>query len=472
MIELKIEKTLGRIAKLSNSLFYDKSIKEIHNDLENGKISPVEIANACIENVKEYDRKYFAFECFDEKILLEQSKIAEKKLLNKEKLRPLEAIPVGIKDIYNSKDFKTQMGSSLWKDFTPGNDARVVHYIKEAGGIIPGKTVTAEFAVHTLNQTLNPHDVTKTPGTSSSGSAVAVALGMVPAALGTQTAGSIVRPASFCGIYGCKPSFGLLPRTGMLKTTDSLDTLGFFTSKVEDLRTLFDTVRVHGCNFPISHKALSDKNRQNKPESRPWKIAFVKTYTWDKAFDYAKDSILEYVNKLSTNKNIQIDAIELPSEMNECHSVHETIYNKTLSYYFKNEYANAELVSPLMQELIESGMKITVDNYHKALERQNKLCKIIDDLLSEYDAIISLSTAGEAPDRNILEKRDPALIWTLAHLPVISVPKFKSPSNLPFGFQLVARKYNDYLLFNLLDFLKTDNLIPNGCSSIFNSSMK
>lgn len=452
---------------MTNTLFFDKSIGQIHKELVSGELTPRDISNACIENVKELDKKYFAFECFDEEILLNQAKESEEKLKLGKQILPLEAIPVGIKDIYNTKEFKTQMGSPLWKDFTPGNDARVVYYLREAGAIIPGKTVTAEFAVHTLNQTLNPYDVTKTPGTSSSGSAVAVALGMVPAALGTQTAGSIVRPASFCGIYGCKPSFGLLPRTGMLKTTDSLDTLGFFTSKVEDLRILFDTVRVHGFNFPISHKALNDLTRQTKPASRPWKIAFVKTYTWNDAFDYAKDSILSYVNKLSNNKNIQIDTIELPREMDESHFVHETIYNKTLSYYFKNEYANAELVSPIMKELIEEGMKLSVEDYHKALERQTELCHSMDALLFNYDAIISLSTAGEAPERNVLENRDPALMWTLTHLPVVSVPMFKSPNGLPFGFQLVSRKYNDYLLFNLLDFLKNEKLIPEGCSPIF-----
>ena len=449
--------------RLSNNLFFDKSIKEIQSCLKSGELNPLDIANACIENVKAFDSKYFAFECFDENILLEQAKNAARRLKNNGTLRPLEAIPVGIKDIYNTKEFKTQMGSPLWKDFTPGNDARVVHYVKEAGGLIPGKTVTAEFAVHTLNHTLNPHDIRKTPGTSSSGSAVAVALGMVPVALGTQTAGSIVRPASFCGIYGCKPSFGLLPRTGMLKTTDSLDTLGFFTSKVEDLRTLFDAVRVKGHNFPISHKALNDKTRQNKSDSRPWKIAFIKTYTWENAFDYAKNSISEYVNKLSNNKNIEIHEIDLPHEMNDSHFVHEIIYNKTLSYYFRDEYAKAELVSQLMQELIENGISTSIDAYHKALIQQNQMCLIMDNLLSEYDAIISLSTAGEAPDRNVLENRDPALIWTLAHLPVVSIPTFKSPNGLPFGLQLVSRKYNDYLLFNLLDFLKNEKLIPYGC---------
>lgn len=452
--------------RLNNSLFHKKSVKQIHENIKSGELTPVDIAYECIEKVKKYDGKYFAFECFDENILLEQAKNAENRLKNNQPLRPLEAIPVGIKDIYNTKEFKTQMGSPLWKDFTPGNDARVVHYVKESGGIIPGKTVTAEFAVHTLNQTLNPFDITKTPGTSSSGSAVAVALGMVPVALGTQTAGSIIRPASFCGIYGCKPSFGLLPRTGMLKTTDSLDTLGFFASKCEDLRLMFDTVRINGANFPFSYKALKDKNRQNKPDTRPWKIAFIKTYTWDEAFDYAKNSLTDYVNELSKNKNIEIHEIDLPAEMKESHLVHETIYNKTLSYYFKNEYANAELVSPLMRELIEEGIKTSVEDYHKALEKQTQLCHVMDELLSEYDAMISLSTAGEAPLRNVLENRDPSLIWTLTHLPVVSVPSFKSPNGLPFGFQLVSRKYNDYLLFNLLDFLKSENLIPDGCNPV------
>lgn len=452
---------------MTNNLFYKKSIKEIHKDIINGQLSPIDIANACVENVTALDPKYLAFESFDENILMDQAKESQKRLKSSSTLKPLESIPVGVKDIYNTFDFKTQMGSPLWKDFTPGNDARVVHYIKEAGGVIPGKTVTAEFAVHTLDKTLNPYDLTKTPGTSSSGSAVAIALGMVPVALGTQTAGSIIRPASFCGVYGCKPSFGLLPRTGMLKTTDSLDTLGFFTSKLEDLRTVFDVVRVHGCNFPYSHKALSDKSRQNKPNSRPWKIAFVKTHTWDDAFDYAKESILKYVSKLSNDKNIEVQEIEIPTQMTNSHYIHETIYNKTLSYYFKEEFKKSELVSPIMNELIRLGNAISVENYCEALKEQSTLIGLMDNMLTNYDAIISLSTAGEAPDRDKVENRDPALMWTLTHLPVVNVPMFKSPNGLPFGFQLASRKYNDYLLFNLLDYLKESKLIPDGCSSPF-----
>jgi Asp-tRNA(Asn)/Glu-tRNA(Gln) amidotransferase A subunit family amidase len=155
--------------------------------------------------------------------------------------------------------------------------------------------------------------------------------------------------------------------------------------------------------------------------------------------------------------------MELPPEMEQSHAVHATIYNKTLSYYFRNEFANADLVSKIMKELIEEGIQTSVKEYHGALEKQTNLCHTMDSFLSDFDAIISLSTAGEAPEREILENRDPALIWTLTHLPVVSIPLFKSPKGLPFGMQICARKYNDYLLFNLLDYLASEALIPRGC---------
>ena len=148
------------------------------------------------------------------------------------KFLPLNGIPFGIKDIFNTQVMPTTMGSPIWAGFVAGNNARSVDSILRKGALSFGKTITAEFAVHALNATLNPYDVSKTPGTSSSGSAVAVALGIVPFALGTQTAGSIIRPASFCGVWGFKPSFGLIPRTGVLKTTDSLDTVGFSINKL------------------------------------------------------------------------------------------------------------------------------------------------------------------------------------------------------------------------------------------------
>ncbi|HEY3375031.1 MAG TPA: amidase [Candidatus Aquicultor sp.] len=445
---------------LTESIFLDKSIAQIHEGYREKSIDPIEIANICINRIEELDCYYHAWVCFDKNKLMQQAAEVSCCALKGDVIRPLEGIPIAIKDIMNTQEFPTQMGSPLWKDFTPGNDARVVYYARNAGAIIPGKTETAEFAVHTLGNTLNPFDPLRTPGTSSSGSAVAIALGMVPVALGTQTAGSIVRPASFCGVYGCKPSFGLIPRTGMLKTTDSLDTIGFFAAYFEDLQRVFEALRVHGPNYPMSYNALRDTERQNKPANRPWKVALVRTHTWEYADNYAKEGLLNWAKALDCDHDIEIVDVDLPVIMERAHLVHATIYNKTLSYYFREEFKKSELVSPIMNDLIKQGNEITVAQYHQALEDQNELAHVMDEFFNDYDILISLSTAGEAPIREEVESPDPALMWTMTHLPVISAPVFTSPNGLPFGVQLVARRYNDYLLFKFADYLRLLNHVP------------
>lgn len=454
------------LQKIDANIFLELSIKDILKKISKKEITPLGIAEQCIERIEQYNEKYKVFVCYDKNFLFEQAKKTSERYLANEKIRRLEGIPIGVKDIFNTYDFPTQMGSPLWKNFTPGNDARVVYYLKQEGAVIPGKTDTAEFAVHAIGNCLNPHDITRTPGTSSSGSAVSVALGMVPAAIGTQTAGSIVRPASFCGVYGCKPSFGLIPRTGMLKTTDSLDTIGFFTSKYEDLELMFDIIRVHGSNYPISNDALSDEVRQNKLKNKPWRVAFVKTYTWKDAFDYAKNSLVDFTKRLSGMKDISIEEVELPEGMKSSHEVHEKIYDKTLSYYFQEEFKKPEFVSPIMNDIIQRGIKISIEEYHKALREQESQIKIMDKFFENYDVIISLSTAGEAPPRDETERPDPSLIWTLTHLPVVSAPAFISPEGLPYGVQFASRKYNDILLFRFLNYLRDQRLIPEGINPI------
>lgn len=443
------------------TMFREASIATLLAKVQARTLDPMDVARECIARYERLEPTYRAWVCFDPQRLVEAAEATRLRVRSGLPLRPLEGIPVGVKDIFNTTDFPTQMGSPLWRGFTPGNDARVVYYLKNAGGAIAGKTVTAEFAVHTLNDTENPHDRSLTPGTSSSGSAVAVALGMVPVTIGTQTAGSIVRPASFCGVYGCKPSFGLIPRTGILKTTDSLDSIGYYVARPEDLQRVFELIRVHGPNFPVSDRALSDVSRQTKPGNRPWKVAVVRTHTWEHAPDYAKRALLDFASRLAV-AGIEIREPELPAQIAQSHAIHETIYNKTLSYYFAEEYKKAELVSPIMNELIETGNGISVESYHQALRAQEETIRVMDVFASQYDAIVSLSTSGEAPPRHDLERPDPALIWTLTQLPVVSVPACVSPSGMPFGIQMAARKYNDKLLFGLLDDLRTQGLVPEG----------
>lgn len=443
-------------------LLTDKTISEIHDGFRTGKLTPLDIAKECIKAYRKNERDVLAWTVFDEELLLRQAREAGERIRFGGPIRLLEGIPVAVKDIINTADFPTQMGSPLWEGFTPGNDARVVSSVKHQGALVPGKTVTAEFAVHTLNKTLNPHDSLKTPGTSSSGSAVAVATGMVPVALGTQTAGSIMRPASFCGVYGCKPSFGLIPRTGMLKTTDSLDTVGFFSTHYLDLERVFEAVRVHGPNYPMSYRVFKDPSRVSAPSGRAWRVGFARTHTWKHAPEYAKAAVARWLNQVSRLRGVEVSEVTLPKEMALSHSIHETIYNKTLSYYFKKEYEKSELVSPIMNELIRSGQSISIKQYHTALSAQEKLCRAMDLVMTKYDVLVSLSTAGEAPQRGIPELPDPSLIWTMTHLPVIGVPQFVSPGGLPYGLQFVSRRYNDYKLFRFADFLRSKGCIPAG----------
>jgi Asp-tRNA(Asn)/Glu-tRNA(Gln) amidotransferase A subunit family amidase len=283
---------------------------------------------------------------------------------------------------------------------------------------------------------------------------------MVPVALGSQTAGSIVRPASFCGVYGFKPSFGLIPRTGTLKTTDSLDTLGFFTGHAEDLETVFQSVTVHGRDYPMSAAALDDPIRQRKPDCRPWRVVVFRSYLWQYFYAYAKEAFLRWVSELSKDTNIEIVEMDLPEVMSRSHEIHSTIYDRALAYYFEREAKRKELVSPIMYELIKHGRTITKQEYHQALKDQETLISTMDDLMVDFDAGIGLSTAGEAPLREETERPDEALIWTLTHLPVVSAPVFVSARGLPFGAQIFARKYNDVLLLEFIGFLLSRRMIP------------
>lgn len=359
----------------------------------------------------------------------------------------LHGMPVGVKDIFNTKDFPTQMGSEIWKNFSPGNNARCVESLINKGSIVLGKTVTAEFAVHELNETKNPHNLEHTPGTSSSGSAVAVACGIVPYALATQTAGSISRPSSFCGVWGMKPSFGLIPRTGVLKTTDSLDTVGFISTHGENLVHILNALRVSGPDYPFVYKNIDCRVRDNNKI----KIGYIKTYTWDSAEEYVVNAIKNIISEIEGIEKIQVEEIILPEKFNHAHEVHERIYNKSLAYYFQQESKLGSKISTVMKKMIDDGNKITIDQYVEALKNQEHLAgDLSKNILKDYDMVISIGTASTAPKRNITELPDPSLIWTLCHIPSVSIPLGRDEQNLPFGIQFISKRWGDYQLLELV----------------------
>jgi Asp-tRNA(Asn)/Glu-tRNA(Gln) amidotransferase A subunit family amidase len=458
---------------MKRSIFCDHSIKKIVSEYKNKRLSPVEVAQRTIEYIEQNEPIYHVWTCFDADKLVKQAKKSEERILRGDEIRPLEGIPVGVKDIMNTTDFPTQMGSEIWKDFTPGNDARVVYNVKRSGAVIPGKTATAEFAVHSLGKTINPHHQARTPGTSSTGSAVAIATGMVPMSLGTQTAGSIVRPASFCGIYGVKPSYGLIPRTGILKTTDVLDTVGFFSYHVEDIETILASLIVRGQNYPMSNQALSDSQRQSLNVNKSVKIGVMFAHTWQYATSYAQQAFLDWVHTLGACKNFIVEEVPHQDLLSDTHAVHDIIYNKSLAYYFQEEFQHDELISPIMKDMISKGLKVSTDEYKKALIRQEELVDMVDDFFQEYDFIVSLSTAGHAPMRTEVEKPDTALLWTMTYVPVVSAPVFISPEKLPFGVQVVCRQYNDFKLLKFVQNLASIGLIPQKVNpSIFENVSK
>jgi len=447
--------------------FKEYSIKRLNSMLEKRKISIEEIANICIKRTEDAEQAKYAWTSFDPEKLRCNARELQRAFEKKEitTAKKLLGIPVGIKDIFNTIDYPTQMGSDIWKDFTPGNDARVVYNIKNSGGLVAGKTDTAEFAVHKLNKTLNPHDEKRTPGTSSSGSAALIALGVLPLTLGTQTAASIMRPASFCGVYGYKPSFGLIPRTGVLKTADTLDTVGFFTYHLEDMEIVFDVLRVKGMNYPISNRLLSDFQMQSKNRSKTWKIGIVKGTPWQDYEDYTKASFLTWAKKLGNNKNIHVEELEFSDTISKAHEIHSNIYNRSLSYYFKDEYKETEM-SPIMKEIVGEGMEINKETFLDSLRKQEMIIDEIDEIFNDYDALITPTTAGSAPLREILEKKDSGLIWTMAHIPTVNIPLFSDANGLPFGLTVVAGKYRDLKLFKLLRELEAQGLIPDKANPV------
>jgi len=423
---------------------------ELIHFLNEDKITVEDIAISYVESIKNNEDRVRAWEYFDKEQVLNNAKKLDKRKEIKGALGVLNGVPIGIKDIFNTYDMPTAMGSKIWDGFTPGNDARVVHYLRENDGLIFGKTVTAEFAVHFLpaNKTVNPHNSNHIPGTSSSGSAAAVASNMVPLALGTQTAGSIIRPASYCGVFGFKPTFGVVPRTGSLKTTDTLDTVGCFSRSIEDIKLLFDVIRVKGTNYPYVNNYL-DKFLENS--NKKINIGFFLDDNWifKNYKSYAIKSFYDYLDKLKTKNNLNISKIKPISDFYQIHDLHSKIYNKTLSYYFKKEFQNMDRISDTIKELIEIGNAISTDEYINALNQQELIRQNIEKELSVYDMILTLSTAGEAPliDKN--EIPDTCLIWSFLGMPVLNIPLFKGPNHLPYGMQVIGSRYSDYKILDI-----------------------
>ncbi len=429
-------------------------------EIRAGKLRSAEWARSCLSRADSLEPQLRAWAFLNPEIPLRHAEEADHSRARGGTAGPLEGAPIGVKDIFNTTEMPTEMGSPLWKGFTPGNDARVVAALKRSGGIVLGKTVTSEFAVHAPGPTRNPHDLARSPGTSSSGSAVAVATGMVPLALGSQTAGSTIRPASYCGIYGFKPSFGLLPRTGMLKTTDTLDHVSFLARNIDDLRLIFDRTRVRGSNHPVVQQRVDPT--AEAPDPSGWRVGFVRGPKWEQAKPYAREALERFVGRLAAVRGVSVVDVNLPPDFARIHDVHQRIYCRMLAYYFKAENRTPDALSGLFRSMLEEGAKVGPAEYRDCLDFQARATQDLDRLFEEkaVDLLLTLSTGSEAPLG--LEGRDlpdNCLIWTFCGVPALSIPVFTAPSGLPFGAQLVGRKYGDYPLLQFARLLTQEGFL-------------
>jgi Asp-tRNA(Asn)/Glu-tRNA(Gln) amidotransferase A subunit family amidase len=399
-----------------------------------------------IRNYRALDARYRFGESFDQEYVFAQVRSAWAM-----RDRELFAVPFGVKDVFNTKVLPTGMGSEIWKDFQPGNNARVVDEIADRGGIIFSKTTTAEFAVHYIQdgKTINPHNVGHITGTSSAGSAVAVACGALPVCLGTQTAGSIVRPASFCGVFGFKPSFGAFDRTGTLKTTDTLDTIGLLGSDVEGLRETFLGAFQKDPQYPLAHRYFDA--RKTYGVKRQLRVGVVADqFSGYGAYDDEIKTDFEHAVQCLIDQGY---AVSRPSEIgfiNDIHRLHQAIYCKSLAYYFQAEFARGAAMSEVMRQMISMGTQISAEEYVTALHMQPVYRTRFDAIMAQYDFLMTPSTASAAPRIGEGERDDTCLIWTFLGYPVLSLPVFWSEGRgLPFGLQLIAPKFGD---LPLLDF--------------------
>jgi Asp-tRNA(Asn)/Glu-tRNA(Gln) amidotransferase A subunit family amidase len=426
---------------------------EIVDLLSNSKSSVAELYKKLLAFVSEADKEIKAFCHIDEKVLELHAQHLDDSRKFGEALGPLYGLPVGVKDVIDTLDLRTEFGSPIYEGRYSAGDATIVRRLRAAGAVVFGKTKTTELAAMTPTDTRNPHNLEHTPGGSSSGSAAAVAAGMVPVALGTQTNGSVLRPASYCGVYGFKPTRGLVPRTGILEQSSSLDQVGVFGRTLEDIAMVCDAIGGDD-GFDELTKAIMPlqflKTCVSEPPIEP-KFAFVKTPWWNKVDPEAQEAYLALTEHLSGC----IEMRELPEIVNKAVEWQFTVHHAELAFSMQREMAKgAEKLSDRLKAQIETGSKISVIDYLAAKDRIPHVTFAFDEYFDHYDAILCPAALGAAP-RGLESTGDPIMqtVWTFAGLPAASLPMLRLSNGMPLGVQAVGAYKNDARLLRSVRWL-------------------
>ena len=427
------------------------SARDAREAIESGLLTSEELVEACFSRIEALEESIGAWTHLDKELALNQARQADKFRSRGLATGALHGLPVGIKDIIDTSDYPTENGTVLHAGRRPSQDATLVSLLREAGAIILGKTVTTELAVYSPGKTRNPHNTEHTPGGSSSGSAAAVAAAMVPLAVGTQTNGSLIRPASYCGIYGFKPSFARISRHGVLKQSSHLDTVGVFARDLADLALIADVLMRYDAQdtgmTPIAPPCISKVMAEPVPANP--RFAFVRTAKWDQVEESTKDGFRELIDAVNEQVKDTIYVVNLPAQLDDTYQHHQNIMEADLAQSFAKEYADGKSkLSIVLREMIERGQKVSTTEYDSSVAKIKQYNERLDEIFEEYDAILTPSTAGPAPS-GLDATGSPIFntIWTFCGNPAINLPLLESPEGLPVGVQIVAAKDDDARLF-------------------------
>ena len=423
--------------------------------IRDGLLTSEEWVGACLERIRALEPKVQAWTFLDEEHALAAARAADEKKRSGEAFGALQGVPVGVKDIIDTADMPTENGNAVQKGRTPRDDAGVVTALRAAGAVILGKTVTTECAYFNPGKTRNPHNLEHTPGGSSSGSAAAVSAGMVPLALGSQTAGSVIRPAAFCGVYGFKPTHGLIPRHGILQLSRTLDHVGLFARGIDDLALLLGELQGFDERDPDTRpRARVDYQRisSEEPPIEPM-LAFIKTPHWERA----DADLKEAYGELQETLGAQIEEVELFPSASEAWDCHRTIMEAEMAANLEPLWtAGKDKLSERLRGLIERGREVRAVDHQRALRRIAPIVESLDELFRErYDAILTPPALGTAP-KGLGATGDPAfcVAWTLLGMPAITLPLMQGENGLPLGVQLVGRKGYDARLLRTARWLE------------------
>jgi Asp-tRNA(Asn)/Glu-tRNA(Gln) amidotransferase A subunit family amidase len=419
-----------------------------------GKVTSEEFVTACLEQIQALEERVGAWAFLDPEHALAQAREADQARKEGKALGPLHGLPVGVKDIFDTRDMPTEDGTILHAGRQPYKDATAVALLRQAGAVILGKTVTTELAVYAPGKTRNPHDPERTPGGSSSGSAAAVAAGMVPLALGTQTNGSIIRPASYCGVVGYKPSHGWISRHGILQQSRVLDQVGVFARTVQDAALIAEPLMAYDDRDPDTQPRARPRLLHDAVEDPPVepRLGFVRTPVWDQADADTRSAFEELIAHLGD----RVTEFPLPEIFAHAVEWHRAIMEADLARSFEQEYQRGrDQLSHTLREMIERGQRVLAVEYNSAVGQIRILNRALDTIFEWCDAILTPATTGEAP-RGLESTGSPIFctIWTLCGVPAVSVPILQGSHGMPMGAQLVGPRGSDARLLRTARWLE------------------